>query len=180
VRVKIRASVSNISTRFSPTKISSIHHFRNAVGFLFLDYWRTNPFSNGSPHFHPKYITIFTARGHISTARTKFNMVAFEENRASSAPPNEEREIVNEKHHDSDASSTTKAEDTSLERDENDAPPPPHAHPRFGDNQVFAPNNDDSDELPKVEKAGTYDKIELTEDMCYDELGYSYPSWKKW
>jgi hypothetical protein len=45
---------------------------------------------------------------------------------------------------------------------------------------VFTPNNDDSEELPRVEKAGTYDKIELTEDMCYDELGYSYPEWKKW
>jgi hypothetical protein len=25
-----------------------------------------------------------------------------------------------------------------------------------------------------------YDKIEISEADCYDELGYSYPSWKKW
>ena len=25
-----------------------------------------------------------------------------------------------------------------------------------------------------------YDKIEITEADCYDELGYSYPNWKKW
>lgn len=24
------------------------------------------------------------------------------------------------------------------------------------------------------------DKIELTEEDCYDELGYSFPKWKKW
>lgn len=26
----------------------------------------------------------------------------------------------------------------------------------------------------------TFDKIEITEEDCYDELGYSFPSWKKW
>lgn len=31
-----------------------------------------------------------------------------------------------------------------------------------------------------LEKLGTYDKYELTEDDCYDELGFSFPSWKKW
>ena len=31
-----------------------------------------------------------------------------------------------------------------------------------------------------LERPGTYDKIEITEDDCYDELGYSYPDWKKW
>ena len=105
-------------------------------------------------------------------------MVAFEENGASSAS-NDEHEVINEKHDDSEASSTTKAEDAGSERDENVAPHISH-HTRFGDNQVFTANNDDSEELPNVEKAGTYDKIELTEDMCYDELGYSYPNWKKW
>jgi hypothetical protein len=24
------------------------------------------------------------------------------------------------------------------------------------------------------------DKIELTEEDCYDELGFSFPEWKKW
>lgn len=27
---------------------------------------------------------------------------------------------------------------------------------------------------------GSYDKIEITEDDCYDELGFSFPTWKKW
>ena len=31
-----------------------------------------------------------------------------------------------------------------------------------------------------LEKPGTYDKVEITEEDCYDELGYAYPSWKKW
>lgn len=32
----------------------------------------------------------------------------------------------------------------------------------------------------RLEKLGTYDKYEITEDDCYDELGYSFSSWKKW
>jgi sugar phosphate permease len=32
----------------------------------------------------------------------------------------------------------------------------------------------------KLEKLGTYDKYEITEDDCYEELGYCYPKWKKW
>ncbi|GKT91833.1 major facilitator superfamily transporter [Colletotrichum tofieldiae] len=32
----------------------------------------------------------------------------------------------------------------------------------------------------KLEKLGTYDKYEITEDDCYDELGFSFPKWKKW
>ncbi|OLN81721.1 putative transporter C794.04c-like protein 3 [Colletotrichum chlorophyti] len=31
-----------------------------------------------------------------------------------------------------------------------------------------------------LEKLGTYDKYEITEDDCYDELGFSFPKWKKW
>ena len=31
-----------------------------------------------------------------------------------------------------------------------------------------------------LERPGTYDKIEITEDDCYDQLGYCYPVWKKW
>ncbi|CAM1508619.1 Fc.00g054670.m01.CDS01 [Cosmosporella sp. VM-42] len=31
-----------------------------------------------------------------------------------------------------------------------------------------------------LEKLGTYDKYEITEDDCYDELGYTFPKWKKW
>jgi len=32
----------------------------------------------------------------------------------------------------------------------------------------------------KLEKLGTYDKYEITEDDCYNELGFSFPKWKKW
>jgi len=31
-----------------------------------------------------------------------------------------------------------------------------------------------------LEKIGTNDKYEITEDDCYAELGFSYPTWKKW
>lgn len=30
------------------------------------------------------------------------------------------------------------------------------------------------------EKLGNDDKYEITEEDCYDELGFSWPSWKKW
>ncbi|KAI9055448.1 hypothetical protein LZ554_000402 [Drepanopeziza brunnea f. sp. 'monogermtubi'] len=51
-----------------------------------------------------------------------------------------------------------------------------------GDNQIFTPptNNQDGDDLPDAERVGTHDKKELTEDECYDELGFSFPEWKKW
>ncbi|KAM0483798.1 hypothetical protein ACHAPX_002297 [Trichoderma viride] len=32
----------------------------------------------------------------------------------------------------------------------------------------------------KLEKIGTNDKYEITEDDCYEELGFCYPKWKKW
>ena len=32
----------------------------------------------------------------------------------------------------------------------------------------------------ELDSYGTYDKIEITEDDCYDELGFSFPTWKKW
>ncbi|KAG6202502.1 hypothetical protein E4U35_005215 [Claviceps purpurea] len=31
-----------------------------------------------------------------------------------------------------------------------------------------------------LEKLGTYDKYEIAEDDCYNELGYSFSNWKKW
>ncbi|KAG6037424.1 hypothetical protein E4U41_005138 [Claviceps citrina] len=31
-----------------------------------------------------------------------------------------------------------------------------------------------------LEKLGTYDKYEITEDDCYAELGYNFSNWKKW
>lgn len=32
----------------------------------------------------------------------------------------------------------------------------------------------------KIDRLGTYDKYEITEEDCYDELGYRFPTWKKW
>ncbi|TVY34353.1 Efflux pump [Lachnellula occidentalis] len=61
---------------------------------------------------------------------------------------------------------------------EGDAPRP---HTHWGETQVVEPHPDSADDsMPPVEKAGTYDKIELTEDDCYDELGFGFPEWKKW
>lgn len=31
-----------------------------------------------------------------------------------------------------------------------------------------------------MEKSRNDEKVEITEDDCYDELGFSFPSWKKW
>ncbi|KAJ6107777.1 hypothetical protein N7523_009100 [Penicillium sp. IBT 18751x] len=47
---------------------------------------------------------------------------------------------------------------------------------------AHAENASDSDQTsredaPKIEKAG---KRELTEDECYDKLGFCFPTWKKW
>lgn len=32
----------------------------------------------------------------------------------------------------------------------------------------------------KLDRLGTYDKHELTEEECYKELGFGFPSAKKW
>lgn len=40
--------------------------------------------------------------------------------------------------------------------------------------------HDASGNAAKLDKLGSNDKYEITEDDCYDELGYSFPAWKKW
>ncbi|CZR54305.1 probable synaptic vesicle transporter SVOP and related transporters (major facilitator superfamily) [Phialocephala subalpina] len=85
----------------------------------------------------------------------------------------------------SETSSTTKAENSDgsgkAEGIENVPQNGGHPHPHFGADRVISANKDtDAADLPNVEKAGTYDKIELTEEMCYDELGFAFPTWKKW
>jgi hypothetical protein len=32
----------------------------------------------------------------------------------------------------------------------------------------------------RFEKYGTYERYEITEEDCYEELGFSFPKWKKW
>jgi hypothetical protein len=106
-------------------------------------------------------------------------MAAADQNHPLVDPVDEPGTMEEKQAEESVASSHTKAgSDSGAEARENIAPHTSH-HPRFGDNQVFS-NSLDVEELPEVEKAGTYDKIELTEEMCYDELGYSFPAWKKW
>lgn len=36
------------------------------------------------------------------------------------------------------------------------------------------------DDRKHYQKYGTYDRYEITEEDCYDELGFSFPTWKKW
>lgn len=53
---------------------------------------------------------------------------------------------------------------------------------RGNDTHTHAENVSDSDsgtseDAPKIEKSG---KRELTEDDCYDKLGFCFPWWKKW
>ena len=41
-------------------------------------------------------------------------------------------------------------------------------------------SSSDVSETRRADQSGTYDKIEITEEDCYDELGYGYSSRKKW
>ena len=67
----------------------------------------------------------------------------------------------------SEGSDDTAAEATGLESVSNQDPA--MSHPA-----------DPSHYGQALEKAGTYDKIQITEDDCYNELGFGFPSWKKW
>ena len=57
----------------------------------------------------------------------------------------------------SEASSNTKA-----------AAPQEYENVSSGNEKAVAPNDDGDD------------RIELTEDDCYEELGFCFPTWKKW
>ncbi|KAL4918245.1 major facilitator superfamily domain-containing protein [Aspergillus aurantiobrunneus] len=57
------------------------------------------------------------------------------------------------------------------------------------DKEKAAGDLDDKSQLPRDPTAGTTmyqlenkpsEKIELTEDDCYEQLGFAFPSWKKW
>jgi MFS family permease len=89
-------------------------------------------------------------------------------------------EITNEKplHEDSETSSATKHESDTQAEVEHAGGAPHRA--RFGGATQVVSNHDVPGDLPGVDKAGTYDKIEITEEDCYDELGFSFPTWKKW
>ncbi|TVY64180.1 putative efflux pump kojT [Lachnellula suecica] len=100
-------------------------------------------------------------------------MAILNEKSEHQAPMANHDETLNEKKVEaSDTSSTTRADPT-------DAPPRAAHHTHWGENQVVEPPKED-DTLPPVEKAGTYDKIEITEDDCYEELGFGFSETKKW
>jgi len=46
------------------------------------------------------------------------------------------------------------------------------------ENPMAVATNDE--DRAHYEKYGTYDRYEITEEDCYDELGFSYPNSKKW
>ena len=49
------------------------------------------------------------------------------------------------------------------------------------DNEISEGSSDKHYPAPINEKSGEIgEKEELTEDACYDELGFSFPAWKKW
>ena len=101
-------------------------------------------------------------------------VTAHKEDNAATGPPEERGNMNGGRTNGSDTSSQTRADGDG----EGLGPHGSH-HPHFGANQVIS-NNQETNDLPDVAKAGTYDKVELTEDMCYDELGYSFSSRKKW
>ncbi|EHL02609.1 putative Uncharacterized transporter [Glarea lozoyensis 74030] len=106
-------------------------------------------------------------------------------------PDHNNERILNSNDH--SASSSAGSEHTKVETDneqiENAQPANapaanetgrPRNHPHWGETTVAPAVTKGSDDLPDAEKVGTNDKMELTEDMCYDELGYAFPEKKKW
>ena len=55
-----------------------------------------------------------------------------------------------------------------------------HRHMRFPTHDLEQTRVIDGPTEADLEKTGTNDKIELTEEDCYDQLGFSFPEWKKW
>lgn len=63
------------------------------------------------------------------------------------------------------------------------AGPSESAQPQADDvgNTPSAPSNDNEKAESESEtEPKTFDKIEITEEDCYDQLGFSFPEWKKW
>jgi MFS family permease len=49
-----------------------------------------------------------------------------------------------------------------------------------GDRSSKDASDHEAAEGEKMDRLGTYDKYEITEEDCYNELGFGFPSWKKW
>jgi len=85
--------------------------------------------------------------------------------------PSSPGQALDEKAQDSEVSSATQAEKPLT---------PPSGSPRHA--HWSTNNHAGNPELDHLEKSApdAADKVELTEEDCYDQLGYSFPSWKKW
>lgn len=77
-------------------------------------------------------------------------------------------DLANEKLKQSDSPTGAGSSGDASHSDDNDATHSP---------TTTTNNNNNS---AKLEKLGTHDKYEITEDDCYSELGYSFPNRKKW
>lgn len=76
---------------------------------------------------------------------------------------------ANEKAHDSETSSSTQA-DLAAAAAKLPAAEKPARHTHWtSDNETH-----------QLEATGSEEKYELQEEDCYDELGYAFPTWKKW
>ncbi|KAL4870151.1 hypothetical protein BDV12DRAFT_195752 [Aspergillus spectabilis] len=87
------------------------------------------------------------------------------------ATPISEKEIENAQRLREPEASSSSQDDAIIQADKEKAgadPDKPH-HPHFLSNGTLHQMEDKTDE-----------KIELTEDDCYDQLGYAFPSWRKW
>ncbi|KAL2007633.1 hypothetical protein VTN00DRAFT_7615 [Thermoascus crustaceus] len=90
------------------------------------------------------------------------------------APPAESLSSPDEKIQNSEVSSATQAEYGSTEKGVTPANGSPrHAHWNMDDPHAAPEHN-------HLEKTSPDEKIELTEEDCYDQLGYSFSSAKKW
>lgn len=78
-----------------------------------------------------------------------------------------------------DASTDVTPEEVTTTTGENGTAKSDGRHMRFPTRDLEQSRTIENNSEP-IEKIGTYDKVELTEDDCYDELAYSYPTWKKW
>lgn len=90
-------------------------------------------------------------------------------------PPSDKAVNMEEKMHESEASSSTHAEEVHPNHDDEKVsipPQPRHAHWPTDPSAVTT--------LDQLEHTIIDDRVELTEEDCYHELGYSFPNWKKW
>ncbi|THC88210.1 hypothetical protein EYZ11_012346 [Aspergillus tanneri] len=79
-----------------------------------------------------------------------------------------------EKLHESEASSSTHSDaNADLNNEKNDTPQLHKSELALAHDPAAGTT------LHQLENTAL-EKIELTEDECYDQLGYAYPSWKKW